>query len=244
MKSLTRILLATALLAGAGQTFAKPAPATTKTFVYDEQDRHLSGFHAVNVSGSFDVYITQGGSESVKVEADGDVIDRIVTEVKNGELKIYTKGNSGWNFNWGDKHRVVRVTVKDINSINLSGSGDVMFKNGLHTNSLVLRLSGSGDITGSVNVQSLQSSIVGSGDITISGRAQSSEVSVAGSGDFTGRDLLTENTAVKVVGSGDARVHANQELSASVAGSGDIYYTGAVKRISTSKSGSGDISKF
>ncbi|WP_158827125.1 head GIN domain-containing protein [Mucilaginibacter lacusdianchii] len=242
MQSLTKLLLVAALITGAGETYAKPTPVN-KAFVLDEQDRHLSGFHAVSVSGSFDVYITQGGSESVKVEADNDVIDRIITEVKGGELKIYTKSSSGWNFNWGNKKRVVHVMVKDINSITLAGSGDVIFKDGLRANSLVLSLSGSGDISGSVDVKDLQSKIVGSGDITVSGRAQSSEVSVSGSGDFTGRNLVTENTAVKVVGSGDARVNANQQLSASITGSGDVHYTGAVKRVSTTKTGSGGISR-
>ncbi|MBS7564131.1 DUF2807 domain-containing protein [Mucilaginibacter sp. Bleaf8] len=244
MKSLTKILLATALLAGTGETFAKPLPVKN-TCTIDIQDRRLSGFNAVSVAGSFDVYIKQGSTESVKVEADDDVIDRIVTEVKDGELRISTKkSSSDWGFNWGSKKRVVYVTVKDVNSISLSGSGDVYFKDGIRASKLQVRLSGSGDISGKIDVGTLESSIAGSGDITLSGRAQSSSISVAGSGDFTGRDLVTNSTTVKVVGSGDARVNANQQLNASIAGSGDVYYTGSVKQVSTSKSGSGGISRY
>lgn len=244
MKKLTTILLAAALLTGAGQSIAKPIPVN-KAYVLDVQDRHLSGFKAINVAGSFDVYVTQGNNESVKVEADDEDMERIITEVKGGELKIYTKSsNSNWGINWSSKKRVIHVVAKDINSISLTGSGDVYFKDGIRTNNLKLRLTGSGDITGKVDVQNLESSIVGSGDITVTGRAQTSDVGVSGSGDFTGRDLTTVNTSVKVRGSGDARVNVSTQLDAAVSGSGDIHYTGAAKQVSTSKAGSGSISRF
>lgn len=245
MKPITKILLAVALIAGAGQTHAKPAPLT-KVYGLDKQDRHLSGFNAVNIAGSFDVYITQGSTESVTVEADDEVIDKIITEVKDGALKIYTKSTSGFNWSWGDnnKKRIVRVVAKDLKTISLAGSGDVFFKEGFRTQSLAVKLSGSGDITGKVDVKILESSVVGSGDVTLTGRAETLSVKVTGSGDFTGKDLLTTNTTVRVAGSGDASVNASQKIDASVAGSGDIRYTGAAKQVSTSKAGSGDIHRF
>ncbi|QJD97449.1 DUF2807 domain-containing protein [Mucilaginibacter robiniae] len=245
MKSLSYFLLAASLLTGTGQTFAKPI-STSKTYSYDTQDRHLSGFHAIEVAGSYDVYIVQSNTESVKVEADADDMDRMVTEVNNGVLKIYTKNNKGWNWSWnsGSHKRVVYVSVRNITAIALTGSGDVYFKDGIRTNNLTLKLTGSGDLYGRLDVTNLQSSIVGSGDIKISGRAENSEVSVVGSGDFTASNLATVNTVVKVRGSGDAVVNANQQLDAAVSGSGDIRYSGNVKQVSSSKFGSGSISRM
>ncbi|MBD1392512.1 DUF2807 domain-containing protein [Mucilaginibacter sp. ZB1P21] len=241
MKSLKTLLMAAALVAVNTLSFAKAN--TNKSF--GSEDRHLSGFNAVSVAGSFDVYITQGSSESVKVEAPDDVIDRIVTEVEGGVLKIYNKKNNGMTWNWnGNKKIVVYVSIKDVNMVSLAGSGDVYFKGGLHAPSLKLKLAGSGDLTGKVDVRSLESSLSGSGDITISGRAESSSVSVVGSGDFTGQNLATANTIVKVAGSGDARVNATDKLEASVVGSGDVHYTGAVKNVTSSKAGSGDVSRM
>ncbi|MGZ3764268.1 MAG: head GIN domain-containing protein, partial [Mucilaginibacter sp.] len=185
-------------------------------------------------------------TESVKVEAPDNVIDHIITEVSGGVLKIYNKHDDG--FHWGDlfgshKKMAIYVTAKDLNSISVSGSGDIFFKEGIHTNSLKLRVSGSGDMTGRVDVKTLETSISGSGDIKISGRADNSTVSVGGSGDFSGRGLVTINTAVRVTGSGDASVNASSKVDASVSGSGDIKYTGGAKNVSSSKSGSGDIER-
>jgi hypothetical protein len=209
----------------------------------DTQDRHLTGFSAVNVAGSFDVYITQGLTESVKVDAPSEVIDRIVTEVQGGILKIYTKDNTHFDWN-GNKKMIVYVSIKDVNAVSLAGSGDVFFKDGLRAPSLKIKLTGSGDISGKVEVKELESSIGGSGDITLSGRAENSTVSVVGSGDFTGNNLVTNNTRVKVAGSGDARVNANDKIDASVVGSGDVHYTGSAKNISSSKAGSGSVSRM
>ena len=209
------------------------------------EDRHLSGFNAVSVGGSFDVYITQGSTESVKVTAPKDIIGRIITEVEGNTLKIYTKRDGDNNWHWGsNKKMVIYVAIKDVNAITLSGSGDVFFKEGIKANSLKLRLSGSGDLTGRLNVKTLESSIAGSGDITINGSADNSSVSVVGSGDYTAQNLVTVTTTVRVAGSGDARVNASEKLDASVIGSGDVHYTGSVKNVNSSKVGSGDISRM
>jgi hypothetical protein len=240
MKSLTKFLMAALLITVSGLGFAK-AP---KAAQFETEDRHLSGFNAINVGGPFDVYITQGSTESVKVEAPSDIIGRIITEVEGGTLKIYSKHESN-NWSWGNnKKMVVYVTIKDVNAVLLAGSGDVYFKDGLKAKDLKVRVAGSGDITGKVDASSLDASISGSGDISLSGRAETSSVNVVGSGDFTAPNLVTVNTTVTIAGSGDARVNASSKLNASVVGSGDVHYTGGATSVSKSKSGSGDISRM
>ncbi|MDB5122524.1 MAG: hypothetical protein JWP94_653 [Mucilaginibacter sp.] len=245
MKSFAKILLSVILLTAGSQAFAKSYPAAN-TNISGVVDRHLSGFNAVNVAGPYDVYIKQGATESVKVEAPADMIDRVLTEVNGGVLKIYSKHNNwNWGFSWGHHRRiVVYVVAKELNSINISGSGDVSFKEGITANSLKLRITGSGDMTGRVEVKTLESNITGSGDMRLSGRAENSAVGVVGSGDFTARNLVTVNSSVRVTGSGDAYVNASQRVDAAVSGSGDVHYSGTAKSINSKKSGSGDISRY
>jgi hypothetical protein len=231
---LIKFFVAAVLLTVAGNTFAKTH--------FETEDRHLTGFNAVNVAGSFDVYITQGTTESVKVEAPADVIKNIVTEVKNGALVIRTKDHFSFNNIFGNKKMVVYVTIKNCNGISLTGSGDVYFKDGIAANDLNLSLTGSGDVSGKITAKNVSCSITGSGDLRVSGRADNSKVTVTGSGDFSGRDLTTNTTVVFVGGSGDASVHATGTLKASVTGSGDVHYAGSPHNISKSTSGSGDIS--
>jgi hypothetical protein len=231
MRTLKTIFMAGLLVAAT--SFAKA----------DTQDRHLTGFNAVSLAGSYDVYIVQGSTESVKVDAPSDVIDRIITEVRGGVLVIRTKEGTDWDWK-GNKKMAVYVSIKNVNAVSLSGSGDIFFKDGLRASSLKIKLSGSGDIVGKVDVKTLDSSIGGSGDITLTGQAENSTVSVGGSGDFTGNNLITTNTRVSVGGSGDASINASEKIDASVAGSGDVRYTGGAKNVSSSKAGSGSVSRM
>jgi hypothetical protein len=242
---LTKLFFAAFLLTGTVYAVAAPVHIE-KISVSDEVDRHLSGFHAVDVSGSFDVYITQGATESVRVKAPSEVMNRIITEVTGGVLKIYNKNET---FHWSDMfggHRkvVIYVTISNVDAVTLSGSGDVYFRDGLTATSLKLRVSGSGDMTGRIQAKTLDSSVTGSGDMTVTGSAGASSVDVVGSGDYRGRGLVTQSTSVVVTGSGDAAVNATDKVDASVHGSGDISYTGGAKHINTNKTGSGDISRF
>jgi hypothetical protein len=232
MKSLTKFFLTCLLIAGVTATYA------------DVQDRHLSGYSAIQISGSFDVYVKQGAGESVKVDASNDVQDRIITEVTNGVLKIYNKHNVNWGDWWSNSKRIViYVSIKDINSLNASGSGDIFFKEGISAGTFKLGVSGSGNVTGKLSVKTLDARISGSSDIQLNGRADNCTVSISGSGDFSAPQLITQNTTVHVSGSGDAKVNASQTLEASVSGSGDIGYLGNPK-VSSSKSGSGEVHKI
>lgn len=214
----------------------------TNTFAAEIQDRKLTGFHAVASTGSFDVVLKQGSSESVKVEADAEVINEIITEVRNGTLTIRSKNTRNWSNMWNNRKITIYVVAKDLNSIVLSGSGDLKMENQFNTNKLELRLSGSGDFKGSVNVKNLEASISGSGDFSISGKADESTVSISGSGEFRGGDLMTKSTAIRVSGSGDASIYASERVDASVSGSGDVHYSGHPKSVSKVAHGSGDIS--
>ncbi len=240
MRLITKTLLVCLATVGIINTFTAPAAiAQQKT-----EDRNLSGFHALDVGGPFDVRLTQGSTESVKVEAPADVIGKITTEVSGGVLKVYNKHSEAFHWNDAFHHRkiLVYVTVKDINSISVSGSGDVSFSEGIHADRLNLHVSGSGDVNGLLEVKDLEASISGSGDIKLSGHAENSQVRVTGSGDYSARDLHTSNTSVHISGSGDASVYASSKIDASISGSGDVRYSGNPKSVIKSKSGSGDIS--
>ena len=254
MKSFIKLLLATLLVAGNSYAFTKPHSTLQADTTFVTVDRHVSDFNSLHISGPFDVHITQGTTESVTLTAPKEILDRIVTEVNSGELKISNKhDNWGWNEKswWSDKswwrhHKkiVVHVTVKDLNSIKLSGSGSALFEEGLSVTSLKLMIRGSGNIEGKVAVKKLESSISGSGSIKLSGTAENSSISVTGSGNFSAPELITSNSAVHLSGSGGAKINANDKVDAAISGSGGVSYTGTAKIVNSKKSGSGSISRF
>jgi hypothetical protein len=94
------------------------------------ENRKAKNFSAIKVSAGIDLYLTMGETESVKIVADDDIIDNIVTEVKDGTLRIYMK-KGNW-FNWGgNKTRKAYVSVKELNRLDASSGSDVISENTL-----------------------------------------------------------------------------------------------------------------
>src|SRR5437867_1087880 len=90
------------------------------------QKRAVSGFHGVSVSGSIELFLTQGNEESVVVSADETKWrDKVVTEVRNGVLHIYLENTNRISIDWSLHPKKIRayVSVKDIDYLSSSGSG-------------------------------------------------------------------------------------------------------------------------
>ena len=253
MKKKIKILLLALFLIGSNHLLANGEVKTTDSLITIEPN--VSNFNELKIGGPVDIVITQGQTESLKLTIPAEVRDRVVAEVSGHVLRIHNKHD-----NWGQSEKswysdksywhkthariVAYLTVKELRKITLSGSGTMIFDNGLSTDAMKLTLRGSGSIHGKITAKSLASKVSGSGKITISGTADRSNVSVTGSGNFVAADLITSNSVVKVSGSGDAKVNASEEMYAAVSGSGGVSYTGAAKKVSSSKSGSGYVTRF
>jgi hypothetical protein len=235
-----------------GKIIGGLALATTLTFNGFAQDdkaqansannRNVGTFSKVDISGGMDVYLTEGNSENIKIEAKGIDLDKIITEVNGDELKISMKNGGNWS--WGkDVEIKVYVTYRTLKSISSSGSSDVFCKSKLKNESMNISVSGSGNLTAEMEVKDLEVRVSGSSDIRLAGKADTQDITISGSGDFKGGDLEGKNVKVKVSGSGDASVWANESIEARVSGSGDISYKGNPSKEISKVSGSGSVRK-
>lgn len=206
-------------------------------------ERSVGDYDGIGVSGWFDVELVDGNEGELTLKGEENLLEHIVTEVKNGKLSI--KVEKGYNLkptSWKEGIYIT-VPVESVNSIALSGSGDIVGKTTLKTDSFKTSMSGSGDITLDVNVSSISASMSGSGDITLSGSTGDFDATISGSGDIKAYELSADNVDATVSGSADIKVTANKMLKARVSGSGDISYKGNPGKVDTKTSGSGDISK-
>ena len=204
------------------------------------ENRSVSGFDKVAVSGGYDVYFTQGDSEGVRLEGDEDAIAKIETVVEGNTLKIKQKKSKGWNWDNSGKLKVY-VTFRNLNSIVSSGSSDIMVESTVKTNEFSLVTSGSSDVEMSMEVNELKLVLSGSSDVKLSGMAKDQSIVVSGSGDVDALDLEGNNASVTVSGSGNVSLHVKESLDGRVSGSGDIRYRGNPSKQKVKISGSGSI---
>jgi len=201
------------------------------------EDRTIEQFDEISLRGSGTVILTQGDIQNVSVTTDDNIMDLVVTEVKNNRLIIYTEGNIIRSTQYD-----IDITIPEIESLHVSGSGDVVSNETIVCDDIDLSVSGSGEIELLLQAQDIYSKISGSGEIELEGNADELEVKISGSGNLNAKGLNCEDASVKVSGSGNCKINAIENLNASVSGSGNVYYYGNPD-ISTSISGSGSVQK-
>jgi hypothetical protein len=197
----------------------------------------MSAFSAVVNAIEADVYITNAPLQSVEIEAQQNIIDNIILEVTDGQLKIDEKKHLG-------KHEPIRIniSVPELSSINLTGSGNMFTTNTFDSQGNISAvIIGSGNIDAKFNTQSkITTDIIGSGDIMLMGVAPQHEISISGSGNVHTFDLFTNISVVNISGSGTCELTADSLLNVTISGSGDVYFKG-YPTITSNISGSGTI---
>ena len=201
------------------------------------EERNVSGFKGISSSGSYDIKISMGNKESLKLEGDVETISDIETVVENGVLMVRYKPRTGLR---GRKKVNILINAKTIESLSMSGSGSLKVEGTLKSKNLKTQVSGSGLISLTAEATDYIAVLSGSGKIIVKGKVKEAQIVLSGSGNFSGEDLDSENAEVKVSGSGNASISADNTLEAIVSGSGSIRYSGNAE-VTKSKSGSGSI---
>lgn len=213
--------LALPLLAGAADIVRGSGVATT-------QRRDLGAFTGIALGGPFAVVLRPAARESIEIVADDNLLPLIETTIRNngGERSLRIDVAKDARIEPRTKI-VVTVDVVRVGHLAVGGSGTIEGKT-IKTAKLDTAIGGSGSIgLDDLDAGELAISIGGSGNFRANGRARKLEVHLAGSGRCDTERLAAADVAVAVSGSGEARVRADNALSASIAGSGDVYYTGA-----------------
>jgi hypothetical protein len=211
--------------------------ASVLAFGQEKDERDVSSFSGISLGIAGDLYLTQGGSQKVVVQAEKN-LDEIETVVRDGVLRIKTD-------NWNSRIKGVKIwiTMSEIESLNVSGSGTILAESPISAEELGLRISGSGDIKiPELKGEEIEATISGSGDMNLAGSAEEMDIRISGSGDVYADGLRVDECSIKISGSGGCRIDATGELDASISGSGKVtYYSNPV--IDARVSGSGKVRK-
>ena len=204
------------------------------------QSKNTGSFSSVDVSGSVKVHVRQDASNSVKIEADQNLMEYIEVYTEGDKLVIKTK--NGYNLS-PSKDIVAYISAPVYKDIDVSGACDVIGENAITGNSeLSMHTSGSGNIQMEVNIPKLSTEVSGNGNISLKGKVTDFSATVSGSGDIRCFDLETENTRLDLSGSSDAEVNANKSLNVDASGSSQVKYKGNAS-VSQDISGSGSVKK-
>ena len=208
----------------------------------ESETREVQGFLTLSINYPADVVIQQGKVESVKVEADDNLLPQLTTEVNDETLVIDNKEES-WSQRVNPTERVkITITVKDLREIEFSSAGSLRL-NGLKTDELSVNLNGAGEmILNDLDVNKLESRLSGAGNIKANGTADELELRISGVGSFEAPELQSMVASVRISGAGSATVRVEDDLTARVSGAGSVKYYGS-STLDEDVSGAGSVSQ-
>jgi hypothetical protein len=238
MKSLRLITLAVTILSISACTQAQFRVSVHGNHKVVTKERNLANFTGIRVSTGIDVYLKQGNNEAISVEADENLHEYIITEVRGDILNIYTEAN----IREAERKRVY-VTMKEVTSVKTSSAGDVIGESPINSNRLELSASSAGDIKLEVTAKEIETDISSSGDITLSGEADMLEANLSSAGDLNAFNLKVREADVSVSSAGDADINVSDRLTAKASSAGDINYQGNPKYVDAHSSSAGGIHK-
>lgn len=207
----------------------------------NRQTRKVEGFHGVSVSTGIDLYLTQKNAEEVIVEADSEDIDKIITKVEGGILKIYVKEKSWFNINWDNNPRKVFVSFVNLDKIEASAGSDVVSQSVLKLDRLNMNASSGSDIKLELEANELSVSSSSGSDITLKGKATKIQADASSGSDINASELKTKICNASVSSGSDIRVNVTDELDANASSGGDITYYGNPAQKDINESSGGDV---
>lgn len=204
-----------------------------------KESRETSKFDGVATSGNFKVYVKQGNTNSVQIEADDNLLSYIETEVEDGSLGIQTK--KGYSLN-PSKPINVYIVTQNLNQVAGSGNGGFYSDGQIRTKKLEVSLSGSHEVNMDVDASALEVNNSGSSSIKLKGKADKVEISLSGNGSVDAQSLSTNTSEIAISGNGTVNIRAEKKLDVAISGAGNVTYSGNAA-VSQSVSGRGVVKK-
>jgi hypothetical protein len=207
-----------------GEVFMGPGERGSGNVI--TETREVSGFHAIEIEYPATVFVRQGNQESLKIEAEDNLLPNLKTEVRNGTLEIFYRRENDTHVN---PTKTVRITivVNDLDEVDFNSAGELTIEE-LKSENLDVSLSGAGNLElKDVQLDGLGVNLSGAGSMSASGVADNLNLNISGFGDFKGADLHGQIARVNISGAGSATVWADEELTAGISGAGSIDYYGS-----------------
>lgn len=212
----TKSLIAVALSVGLSVALSATPAMAKKT----DEKRNLPSFDKIAANGSSDVSVQVGPRQSVVVKAEDGEHKEIMTEVKDGQLKIWRENKDR---SWRNHSATVIITVPKLNKLASRGSGDAT-------------------VTG-VKADHFDLVQQGSGDVDMEGSCKTAKVISQGSGDLESEKFSCDEVSFTLQGSGDMTIRSfkTKMVDFTAQGSGDIDFEGTCNTFDLRHMASGDV---
>jgi hypothetical protein len=173
------------------------------------KDVAVQPFDQLEASGVFNVVLTQGSKESLKIEAEDNL--QPLFEIKNEGSKLMVDMKKDSHFN-SKKKMTVYITFKNLKGMDLKMVGNVSSEGNLNFGDLSLANKSVGSVDLALNAQKLDIKNKSVGNLRLSGKAENAIIRSNSVGAIKASNLLVQTMDIDNDGVGSAEVNAVKEL--------------------------------
>lgn len=203
----------------------------------ETEERDVKAFDKINVSGSYEVYIKQGGSHDLVLKMDENLLDITYTEVRGNTLYI----ESDFNIT-SAKSKKLYITVTDLEEIDISGACLLHASSELNFDDLELDLSGASKVYLTLYGGRLDIEGSGASKIELKGEMDRMAVDLSGAGKIDASEFCVKQANITISGAGKAQTCVTDDLRVDISGAGKVTYSGD-PQIRKEISGAGRVSR-
>ena len=175
------------------------------------RDVAVSSFDALKASGVYELKLTQGNKESVKIEADENLQDLFNVHNDGSRLVVEMKKMENKSLKPKNKMRVY-ITFRKLKDLDLSTVGNVSADNALTFDDLDVDAKSVGNINLNLSANKLNLDNKSVGDVKLSGKAQTAVFKNKGVGSLNAGNFVVQTMNIENTGVGSAEVNAEKEL--------------------------------
>mgnify|MGYP001217525041 CR=1 FL=1 len=223
MKSLKLIAVGFGLIAGA------------VAYGQGSEIRNVGDFTGIMAAGETRIEVSQAEACSVELTGNTDVFKEVVTEVRNGvlEIRVNKPQDAG--------ALKVKVNVKNLNLIQLSGAAQVKSVNQLTVDTIKLSGTGASQYDLQLKAKRIDGIISGASSVKLIGESTQLYLLASGASNYKGYGLVADDAQVMTSGAASVKVNAAKKLVATASGASDIKYVGTATDKTISATGASTI---
>jgi hypothetical protein len=175
------------------------------------RDVPVSSFTALQASGIYELKLSQGNKESVKIEADENLQQYFTVRNDGNKLVIDMEKLKNKNLKNSGKMRVY-VTFKNLKELELKTVGNVSSEEQLSFDDLDLSTKSVGNVDLNFTAKKLDLENKSVGNVKLSGKANEAVVKNTGVGSFQAGNFVVQTMNIENSGVGSAEVNAEKDL--------------------------------
>lgn len=202
-------------------------------------EKEVSFFDKISFSCQAEVRYHVSDECRVVVTVDENLDEYLEFSTANNELNIQTKRGNNYSFTKCE----IEIYAPLLTGVSISGAGRFVSEDIINSPTFTSKISGIGVIKCAFDCDHFIADISGAGDMSITGTAEDARIKISGAGNFKGAEFKLDDATVSISGSGNATIHAENNLNVNISGVGNVNYHGDPKT-NINKSGLGHVKKI